>query len=380
MIYLKLNESFGSEDVRWSIITRVSNGTIRLSYGKSLSNLNQAEINLILNKMSYEPFRSTSIDTLSIQVRSEKVTVSCSLTILVFSKWVTILTKTMRTIDRWPVVQRLAASVERYFPQTKVLIASDSGQKIDKVAFLNFTLFNNIQGYDLLKTLFIHNMPEDSGLSTCRNYLVNITKTPFFFLFDDDFELEEDSHLDLLLELIYTHPHIDIIAGKIPEDIRDFKDFSGIFLVYNETLELVSHVPYGRKDQVLFHRSSNEKVDKTNPCRQVDFVPNVFMGRTESVRSVYWYDDFKVGEHEDFFLRFGQANRTVYSCDFIHVHHHQIPWWKKADKSYYLKRTRAYRYFEQMLMNHNLKRLIVFDYVHVDLDKNPPGSTNSSTI
>jgi hypothetical protein len=40
----------------------------------------------------------------------------------------------------------------------------------------------------------------------------------FFFLLDDDFELGEDIHLDILLELIYTHQNIDIIAGKIPED------------------------------------------------------------------------------------------------------------------------------------------------------------------
>jgi hypothetical protein len=275
----------------------------------------------------------------------------------------------MGTPDRLPVVQRLAASVERYFPQTKVRIASDSGQQIDKVALLNFTSSDNIKGYDLMKTLFIYNMPEDSGLSTCRNYLVNITKTPFFFLFDDDFELEEDSHLDLLLEVLYTHPHIDIIAGKIPEDIKIFNDYSGLFLVYNQTLELVPHVPYGRKDQVLFYRSSNEKVDKTNPCRQVDFVPNVFMGRTQSVRSVYWYDDFKLGEHEDFFLRFGQANRTVYSCDYIHVHHHQIPWWQRVNDTYYQKRARVYEYYKKMLVMHELKRIITFGTTNMDLDE-----------
>ena len=73
-------------------------------------------------------------------------------------------------------------------------------------------------------------MPEDSGLSICRNYLMNITTTPFFFLLDDDFVFEEDSHLHLLLELIYTHRHIDIIAEKLPEDIKTFNDYSGVYL------------------------------------------------------------------------------------------------------------------------------------------------------
>jgi len=37
---------------------------------------------------------------------------------------------------------------------------------------------------------------------------------------------------------------------------------------------------------VLFHRSSNEKVN------QVGFVPNVFMSQTKSTRSILWYDDY----------------------------------------------------------------------------------------
>ncbi len=61
-------------------------------------------------------------------------------------------------------------------------------------------------------------------------------------------------------------------------------------------------------------------------CRQVDFVPNVLMGRTEAFRSVCWDDDFNLGEYEDFFLRFREVNRSVYSCQYINVHHHQNPW------------------------------------------------------
>jgi hypothetical protein len=303
-----------------------------------------------------------------IDVKNENVSASCSLTILIFSQWVTILTKTMGTPDRWPVIQRLAASVERYFPQTTILITSDSGQPIDKTAFLNFTSSDNISGYDLSKTIFIYDLPEDSGLSTSRNYMLEKTTTSFFFLLDDDFELEEDSHLDILLELIYTYRHIDIIAGKIPEDIQDFNDFSGIFLRYNQTLELLNNAPEGRREQMLFPRSVDKKVNDGSGCRQVDFVPNVFMGRRESFRSVRWDDDLKVGEHEDFFLRFSQANRNVYTCRYINVHHRQIAWWKRVNQPYFKKRARVHKYFEKMLKKYNLKRLVSFNCLHVDLD------------
>ncbi len=82
-------------------------------------------------------------------------------------------------------------------------------------------------------------MRESSGLSTSRNYLSNKTTTLVFFLLNDDFELEDDSDLHLSLEIIYPCQRIDIVAGKIPDDIRICNDFSGIFLHDAQTLELV---------------------------------------------------------------------------------------------------------------------------------------------
>jgi hypothetical protein len=368
VIYLRLNQTFSNEHVRWNITVYVSNGTVILPRTISLSNLTQAQINKILNELKYEPLQLTSIDTLMIDVKSETFSATCSITILIFSRWVTILVKTVGTPDRWPVIQRLTASVERYFPQTTILVASDSGQPIDKTAFLNFTSSDNINGYDLTNSIVIYDLPEDSGLSKGRNYLVNKTRTPFFFLLDDDFELEEDSHLDILLELIYTYQYIDIVAGKILEDIRDFNDFSGIFLRYNQTLELVHNVSEGRRDQMWFPRSADKKVNDGSGCRQVDFVPNVFMGRTESFRSVLWDDDLKVGEHGDFFVRCGQANRNVYTCRYINVHHRQIRWWKEVNNTYFKKRDRARKYLEKMLKKYDLKKLMMFGSVRVNLD------------
>ncbi len=77
---------------------------IEWSRKTSLSNLNQAQINAILNRVSYVPLKVTSIDVSMIDVKSETVFATCSLTILIFSRWVTILTKTMGISDRWFVI------------------------------------------------------------------------------------------------------------------------------------------------------------------------------------------------------------------------------------------------------------------------------------
>jgi hypothetical protein len=131
--------------------------------------------------------------------------------------------------------------------------------------------------------------------------------------------------IDKIISLNFTSS--DNIKGyDLIKDTKTFHNYLDLFLHCNQTFELVYNVPVGFKDQILFPRSSTRKVDETNLYRQVDFVPNVFKGRTESVCSVLWYNDFKLSEHEDFFLRFGHANQTVYTCEYIHVQHYQIPW------------------------------------------------------
>ncbi|CAF4136652.1 unnamed protein product [Adineta steineri] len=354
VIYVRLNQSLIDKNIKWTITIRVSNGSIIYSNTTSRSNLSQAQLNSILKKISYIPYRSTAIDTLTIYLTSNILSINSSLTILVFSKWVTFISRTMKIPDQWSSVQRLVASVETYFPQTTIHIASDLGQPICKNILLNITSSNNSRDCNLNKTLFIHNIPKDRELSKCRNYLLNLISTPFFFLMDVDLTLEEDSHLDLLLELIYTYDHIDIIAGKIPEDIEIFYDFSGVFLRYDKTLELRHNISNKRKGQTLFIRSSNNiNLDKKNPCKQVDFVPLMFMGRKESVISVGWNNYFKLGEYEDFFVRFGQANRTVYTCRYIYVHHTPDSWQNKESSTYFLQEKRANYYFKNMLIKYN---------------------------
>ena len=372
VIFLRVRHTSTHSHLRWNITIHVHNGTIALPSRLSLSDLNQAQMNHILHLISYTPLRTRSIDTLVIIARSEHVSVRCSVSILVFSEWVTVVTNTLGTPDRWSVLQRLSASVERYFPGTTIRIASDSGKKIDIDALLNFTTPDSIRGCDLKKNVIVHDLPEDCGLSSARNYLVKMTKTPFFFLLDDDFELEEDSHLDILLELIYTHDHIGIIAGKIPEDIRQFQDYSGVFLRYNETLQLVYAVPDDKKGYIWFPRSSDKKKDNLNGCRRVDFVPNVFLGRRTAVSYVRWDNQLKLGEHEDFFIRFAQADQSVYSCPYINVHHNQKQWWIERNNSYYDKRARVYEYLKEMLRKHNLKREITFNYLLASLDGESP--------
>ena len=369
VIYLRSEQVVDKETIRWNVKIAVSNGTIILPAGASLFDLSQAQVNRLFREIAYRPSERTAIDQLTIHLESNSQSLNCSLTILVFSQWVTFITKTMGTYDRWTSVKRLAKSIDKFFPQSDLHIASDSGRPINRTVFFRFLSSNGQTVESSSEHVFIHDLPEDSGLSFCRNYLVNLTSTPFFFLLDDDFALEEDSHLDRLLELLYTKEHMDIVAGKIPEDLKTYLDFSGVFLHYNRTLDMTRDVPAHHPEQALFTRRSANASSSANPCREVDFVPNVFLGRTSAVRSIGWNNRYKVGEHEEFFLRFRKAHRTVYSCRHIQVHHHQSPWWLQRTDPYYKKRTRVYKYFEDMMKHNGFRKMIAFNYVHVDFDR-----------
>ncbi|CAF2382267.1 unnamed protein product [Rotaria sp. Silwood2] len=320
VIYLRAGKRISDENVKWNISIHVSNGTIIYSNTSFLSNLNQAQINKILNEISYQPYESTSIDTLNIYLTTSKTYIISSLTIVVFSKWVTFLVKTMETSDQWSVIQRLVTSVETHYPQTIIHIASNlDHQSIYQNILLNLISSDDTKGYSSNKITFIYNIPENNGQSISYNYLVNATSTPFFFLINNNFTIEEYPHIDLLLELIYTYKHIDIIAGQTSENIEELNNFSSFFPGNNQTQELQHDISEDKQDQDLFIPSFDDKVDpdKTNPCHQVDFLPDVFMGRKESLRSIDWDIFFQSKEDEDFFIRSDQASRTVYTCQFI---------------------------------------------------------------
>ena len=342
------------DDLRWNVVMNVSRGELIRPREMSLVNLSQAEVNDLLGQIIYRPKGSIDTDQLSMKLTSGSMSLKYSLTILIFSRLVTMLTKTMGSVDKWPVLKEMVRSRDDFFPGTSLHIGSDLGQPFNRSGFLEFVASEHNA------SIFIYDLPNDSGVSFCRNALVNLTRTPFFFLLDDDFVFDNDSHLDFLLEILQTSSQIDIIAGKIPEDIVSYNDYSGVFLSYNQTLELTGKSAENR--DLLFRPSAKTN----NPCEEVDFVPNVFLARTEAVQSVGWNNRYKIGEHEDFFLRFRQSNRTVFSCRFIHVHHHQKLWWKMKEHSYYLKRARVYHYFKEMLKVHGYKRFITFKFTHVD--------------
>jgi hypothetical protein len=106
---------------------------------------------------------------------------------------------------------------------------------------------------------------------------------------------------------IMEHSTFDILGMKnVVDNNRWHFDYSGQFRISNATLYL---------------ESSNYGTEMG--CSIVDFVPNLFLGRTKQVTSVGWDSRFKVGEHEDFFLRAKYRKLKVGTCPAVWVWHKQ---------------------------------------------------------
>lgn len=276
------------------------------------------------------------IDTLalSLQLPDESLLASASVDVGVFNRLVTVMT---HTNGRSRLVAGLYASIQERFPGTELLVSDDSapGHEIDGRPPLG-TYMRWVP------------VPADCGLSLARNTLVAAARTPYVYLLDDDFVLGENSHLDVLLQVLHA-TGFDIASALIPADVESLVDFRGLVDATETDLRLRP----GNKGQV-------------HGCLHVEFTPNVFMGRRASLMRSPWDPELKLGEHEDFFLRAKQAGFRVLSCDYVEVVHKQDKWWvpsETKDAVYADRRRRVYEFMKRSLQKHGLQRLNSFGII-----------------
>lgn len=187
------------------------------------------------------------------------------------------LTAIIKTFERPREVRRLVASIRRQYPELPVLVVDDSREP------------SELAGVGLLR------MPYNSGISAGRNAALERIDTPYFLLLDDDFVFYRRTKVADSLATIRSHPDIDILGGRVV-NLPDFATHD-----YLRSRELYGGIrPVHPVGGLLGGLPVYSKV------------PNFFIGRTASVRSVGWREDLKVMEHQEFFDRAYGVLTTVY--------------------------------------------------------------------
>lgn len=292
------------------------------------------------------------------------------------SSLVTIIVKTVGRIDK---VIQLSESVRKFYSSIFILVADDDE--------------NIYRDEGMSREFYYLPLPNDVGLSAGRNRMIDRVDTDYFLTLDDDFTLDSTSRIGSLIHALETYPktnrrgvgggarnfsssvsssssshhhasstdvtisslfseeRFDIAGGKNPVDEGKFGlDFCGIMKLKGKTLHLEPGI-YGTHAD----------------CNHVDFVPNIFLGRTSTFKQkIQWDELLKLGEHEDFFLRAKELGVKTLTCPSVTFLHDQVDHWLKRDK-YEVKRSRVYDFWRLSLRKHGLEKLSSFGRIMMDL-------------
>ncbi len=178
----------------------------------------------------------------------------------------------IKTFERAKSVRMLMESLRLFYPFVPVIVIDDSREPLDAAWCDDNTTYVHTE-YDI-------------GLSEGRNRGVDLSKTEFTFIADDDFVFTPASRLDLLLKPLQNSGFC-VAGSRMINYGHDEVMFHGSFGSDGTTL--------------LLNMEKSKGTQKGYPV--FDFCHNIIMSRTEFLRENAWNPELKLREHWDFFYR-----------------------------------------------------------------------------
>ena len=219
-------------------------------------------------------------------------------------------------------VERLVASLRRYYPDMPIIVA-DNG---DRPARLDET--------DRV-TYFV--LPFNCGLSAARNRLVKELRTPYLFLLDDDYVATEETRVEAFLDVLHHDPEVGCVGGAM-YDSRPERDT--LLIEYACDLERF------RDRLISRHNAEPNRVTANGTAyRIVDVVLNFGLWRREMLADHRWDERLKVQEHHDYFwsVKLGERWRVAF-CPFVRARHDR----ERPPDDYSAFRNQSEKYFERV--------------------------------
>jgi hypothetical protein len=191
-------------------------------------------------------------------------------------------------------LERLVASIQKFYPDARIVVADNGRQKAKLPASVRLL-----------------DLPFDCGLSAARNALVDQLETPYLLVLEEDFVFTAETRIEPFVDVLESHREVGLVSGSLvnngnrQEHAVDFHVFNGIF---HET------------------KSSGpiRVTDRGTPYRLCDKAYNFFLVRREMLADHRWRDALKVGEHTAFFWDVRQAGKwLVAQCPTVAAVHDQ---------------------------------------------------------
>lgn len=242
----------------------------------------------------------------------------------------------VKTLKRPDCLERLMWSILKDYPRAKVTIADDD-IKFNKNFYID--LWKRLMDKGLKNKPVAYNRPYDSGLSACRNFLVDNTDGEYVLLLDDDFIFTENTRIMKMKKILDNNPEIGIVGGKVINDEHETH--------FECILE--------RKGDVLYQKEDNNDWKDCNGIiyKLIGCVLNFALIRRKLLDDIRWDNEIKIkGEHTDFYLRLKNTKWKIAYCPEVSIDHKHI-----SCGEYREMRMRD-NFFLLMMKKHGLKKYV----------------------
>lgn len=181
--------------------------------------------------------------------------------------------------ERPDKLKQCLESIWRRYPTANVIVADNSREPSD------FAELCPPAGS--LKTIA---MPFDCGLPRCRNAIVDAMRTEFLLLMEEDFVIDERCNIEAMLSVVESTPDIGVCGGAHENSYRGERaGFAKILEGNRYPISNISSYPHRTKTNVRFTLA--------------EMVSNFAVMRKAFCDETRWNEEFKVGEHTEFYLR-----------------------------------------------------------------------------
>lgn len=231
-------------------------------------------------------------------------------------------------------LEKLVASIRRYYPTIRIVVADNGEAKAD---------------VEVSKYLVL---PYNCGIAMSRNMLVREARTPYIVMLEDDFEFTEETKLERFIDVLDNVPEAGLVGGANRTYGGYFEYHNGEFVSYSCDFDLfrgtLSSFPSSQKMTVT---------EKGTPYRICDMTWNFFMARRELFDDHLWDDRLRVAEHYEFFWRIKKNRkwRVAYTPSVVCNHDHNVD---TDPESYKQKRRDTKPHLDLVLKTHGLRNYV----------------------
>lgn len=223
----------------------------------------------------------------------------------------------IKTLEREAHLIQLLDSILHYHFSGPIIIADDS------IVPYRESILNR---FPQLNIQYI-NLPYDAGTAEGRNRMLELVRTPYFLLCDDDFVFDRRTRIPLMKKLLKEN-QLDLLAGVFRQHNRKSRQGKYLLKVNNYLNRFGWVLPssqiyeYHAGITIKSNEISLYSIPYTDPVTPCDLTHNFFLAKTEKVKAFGgWNPLLKGGEHQNFFIRAkiaGLKVGTTRQCGVIH--------------------------------------------------------------